>query len=265
MLIDENLQAGLSPAEARRLALARFGGLESVKESYRDRRGIPRLETLWQDVRYAVRSLRKNTGATLLGVLIMALGIGANTAVFSVVYAVLLNPLPYPNPERIVMLTYVSNGGSTSSARLRQVSAPDVRDWRSESTSFDAMAYFAGGRAPVMAGPVAKYATVMRVSGEFFRAFAVQPAVGRSFNQDESRSGRRRSSAIDMLASSSATPRARSGRSCALAPGPFPWWASSRPHSTFPWTRTSGFRSSTVRVKRGAGTTFGPLRGSRRD
>ena len=106
MLIDENLQAGLSPAEARRLALARFGGLESVKESYRDRRGIPRLETLWQDVRYAVRSLRKNTGATLLGVLIMALGIGANTAVFSVVYAVLLNPLPYPNPERIVMLTY---------------------------------------------------------------------------------------------------------------------------------------------------------------
>ena len=189
MLIDENLQAGLAPAEARRRALARFGGLESVKESYRDRRGIPRLETLWQDTRYAVRSLRKNTGTTLLGVLIMALGIGANTAVFSVVYAVLLNPLPYPNPERIVTLTYVSNGVSAPAARLRQVSAPDVRDWRSESTSFDAMAYFAGGRAPVMAGPVAKYATVMRVSGEFFRAFALQPAIGRSFNLDELRSG----------------------------------------------------------------------------
>ena len=189
MLIDENVQAGLTPAEARRRALARFGGLESVKEEYRDRRGIPLLETLWQDMRYGARSLRRNTGTTLLGVLIMALGIGANTAVFSVVYAVLLNPLPYPNPERIVTLTYVSNGISAPSARLRQISAPDVRDWRGESTSFDAMAYYAGGRAPVMAGPVARYATIMRVSDDFFRAFAVQPAIGRSFNQDELQSG----------------------------------------------------------------------------
>jgi predicted permease len=189
MLIDDNVRAGMTPGEARRQALARFGGIESVKEAYRDRRSIPLLETLGQDARYAARTLRKNAAATMLGILIMALGIGANTAVFSVVHAVVLNPLPYPNPERIVTLTYLSTGGLVLGDRSRQVSVPDVLDWQRESTSFDAMAYLAGGRGPVMAGSVAEYATMMRVSGEFFRVFAVQPAIGRSFSSDESRTG----------------------------------------------------------------------------
>src|SRR4029453_13884477 len=106
MLTDDNLRAGLPLEEARRQGLARVDGVESVKEAYRDQRGIPLLETTLQDARYAVRTLRKNRGATLVGILVMALAIGANTAVFSVVHAVLLNPLPYANPDRIVTLTY---------------------------------------------------------------------------------------------------------------------------------------------------------------
>jgi len=89
MLIDDNRRAGMTADEARRQALVRFGGIESVKETYRDRRSIPRLETMWQDVRYAARTLRKSPTASMVGILVMALAIGATTAVFSVVYAVL--------------------------------------------------------------------------------------------------------------------------------------------------------------------------------
>jgi putative ABC transport system permease protein len=119
----------------------------------------------------------------------MALGIGANTAVFSVVYAVLLNPLPYPSPDRIVTLTYFSSGGETSGERTRQVSVPDFLDWQSASQSFDAMSYYTLGRGPVMTGPVAEYALISRVTPEFFRALGVAPSTGRSFGNDDARGG----------------------------------------------------------------------------
>ena len=128
--VDDNLRAGMTLDEARRRALVRLGGVESVKEAYRDRRSIPLLETTLQDARYAIRTLRRNRGATLVGILVMALGIGANTAVFSVVHAVLLNPLPYPDPDRIVTLTYLYSGGVGTGDRSRQVSVPDFLDWQ---------------------------------------------------------------------------------------------------------------------------------------
>src|SRR6476620_12540128 len=156
--VDDNLRAGMTLDEARRRALVRLGGVESVKEAYRDRRSIPLLETTVQDARYAIRTLRRNRGATLVGILVMALGIGANTAVFSVVHAVLLSPLPYPDPDRIVTLTYLSTGGNTSGERTRQVSLPDFLDWQSESRSLDSMACYTTSRGPVMSGSVAEYA-----------------------------------------------------------------------------------------------------------
>jgi predicted permease len=189
MQIDDNLRAGMTPEEARRQALVRFDGVESLKETYRDRRGIPLLETTMQDARYAIRTLRRNPGGSLVGILVMALAIGANTAVFSVVHAVLLNPLPYANPDRIVTLTYLATGGVSTGDRSRQVSVPDFLDWQRDSTSFDSMAYHSTSRGSVMTGSVAEYAVVTRVTEEFFRVFDAQPATGRPFSREEARAG----------------------------------------------------------------------------
>src|SRR5579863_9046238 len=100
--IEDTLRAGLTREEAGRQALSRLGGLEQTKQAWRERRGLPWLETLWQDISFGLRMLRKNPGFAAVAVLTMALGIGANTAIFSVIKTVLLAPLPYKDTSRIV-------------------------------------------------------------------------------------------------------------------------------------------------------------------
>ena len=111
---QENIERGMAPDEARRRALLGFGNVALVKEDARAVWVSRRIDETRQDVGYALRALRRNRGATLLGILVMALAIGANTAVFSVVHAVVLSPLPYSNADRIVTLSYLSTSASAS-------------------------------------------------------------------------------------------------------------------------------------------------------
>ena len=186
---QENIERGMAPDEARRQALLGFGNVALVKEDTRAVWVSRRIDETRQDVGYALRALRRNRGATLLGILVMALAIGANTAVFSVVHAVVLNPLPYPNADRIVTLSYLPTSASASAERRRQVSVPDFLDWQAQSSSFDSMAYYTAGSTSVMAGSTAEYAVVATVTHEFFRVLGAQPSIGRVFTREETVEG----------------------------------------------------------------------------
>ncbi len=137
------------------------------------------------DFRYALRSLRKDPGFTVLAVLVMALGIGANTAVFSVVNAVLLKPLAFKDPGRIVTLSSLWK----TSGRRGTVSAPDFHDWHDQSASFAAMAYYDDDTTAVTVHSVAEYTPAAAVTPEFFDVFAVQPVIGREFSAEERKNG----------------------------------------------------------------------------
>ena len=144
------------------------------------------MDTLLQDVRFALRSLIRQPGFALTAILTLALGIGATTAIFSVVNAVLLRPLPYPRADRIVAVT---NYWKQSSQRALQVSAPDFHDWQEQGRSFQSIAYFQGGQASVTLASAADYAYVYRVTPGFFDVLGAKAAVGRLLADAEQRPG----------------------------------------------------------------------------
>ncbi|HEU5336699.1 MAG TPA: ABC transporter permease, partial [Terriglobales bacterium] len=174
--IEDNLRAGMAAEEARRQALIKLGGMEQAKELYREQRGLPWAESALQDLRYALRTLRKNPGFTTVAVITLALGIGANTAIFSVIDAVLLRPLPYAQPQRLVTMR-------------QNDSLLNVTDIRREAQSFsqggavniEPMDY-TGGVEPVQVH--AAY-----VDAGLFQVLGVAPMLGRSLSAEEDRLG----------------------------------------------------------------------------
>jgi putative ABC transport system permease protein len=183
MLIDEHRRRGMSAEDARRLALREFGGIVQMKESYRDERSLPWLETLIQDARYGIRTLFRAPAFTLAALVTLALGIGANTAIFSVVNAVLLRPLPYPDAGRLVHLVWRGQNYETVRHTGRR-----YLFFRDTLKSVDALAAWRGPTGFNLAtGDTAEYVTAMPVSKEYFQVFGVQPMYGSAFSADHDR------------------------------------------------------------------------------
>ena len=144
------------------------------------------MDTLVQDLRYAVRSLFRQPSFALTAILTLALGIGASTAIFCVLYAVILRPLPFEEPERIVT---IQNDRPQGGGRSLNVSAPDFHDWKAQSGSFEAMGYYSLGERSATIGERAEYVMAFRVSPGFFETFRAGPAQGRLFNEQEQQPG----------------------------------------------------------------------------
>jgi predicted permease len=187
MATEENLRRGMSPGEARRAARLSFGGVEQVKESYRDRRGLPVVETFLRDLGYGFRMLRRNPGFAAVAVLTLAIGIGANTAIFSVINAVLLRPLPYPGSNRLVVLynSYVKIIPDLASYGYCCNSGPDYPERREETEVFESVTMLAFQGHSVGSRGSPQRVTGARVTPSFFTVLETQPQLGRAFSEAE--------------------------------------------------------------------------------
>src|ERR1700694_973067 len=182
MHVEDNLRRGMSAQEARREALMKLGGVAQTEESYRERRGVPMIETLLQDLRFALRMLRRNPGFTAVAVLTLALGIGASTAIFSVVDAVLLRSLPYANPQQIVRVWEQAPDGH----RMNLADA-NFEDFERQNTTFASLAEYAYWMSSVAGGSEPVRVNMAEVSSGFFEALGVQPFRRRAFAAEEQR------------------------------------------------------------------------------
>ena len=182
MQIEDNLKAGMNPAEARYAALRSFGGLEPMKETYRERRTFALVETTILDVRYAVRTLRKSAGFTLTAVAVLALAIGANTAMFSVLNAVLFRPLPYRSPEQLAMLWTEDPARNFREGRS---ALWDVEQWRAQSRSFADMATFDGVSTMLSRADGVEQIVGASISPNLLPLLGVRPILGRGFTAEE--------------------------------------------------------------------------------
>jgi len=185
--IADNLRSGMNPQEARRQALLKLGGMTQARELLRERNRLPRIESFIQDLRYALRMLRKNPGFTTVAVLTLGLGIGANTAIFSVVNGVLLRPLPYENPGRLMRVFSSSQVFPESTT-----SPPDFRTLREQNRSFSGLSALYGAFFNLTGTGQPERVMASVVSAEYFSTLGVQPILGRSFSPVEEKWGSHR-------------------------------------------------------------------------
>jgi predicted permease len=199
LAIEENVQRGLSPEEARRQALVRFGGVEQAREQHRETRGLPQFDIFMQDLRYAFRTLRRDRAFTIIAVLILALGIAANVTVFSVVNAILLRPLPFPNAQQLTwlasdrQLTATQRGSAGLSAVTYTVDA--YEEFQRHQHSFQQVTsynpFFGNSEYTLTGRGDAQAITGVMVAENFFQTLGVQPVLGRYMSKEECQKGGR--------------------------------------------------------------------------
>jgi predicted permease len=178
--VEANLAAGMTREEAEMAAKREFGSLDLTKEECRDERSTRWLEDLWQDICFGLRMLRKNPGFTAIAILTLALGIGSNTAIFSVVNGVLLNPLPYPEPGQLVTVSASKPNFATGS-----ISYPNFLDWKRENQSFSFFAVTRSYGYNLTASGAAEALNAELVTADFFPMLGVKPVIGRLFTPSE--------------------------------------------------------------------------------
>ena len=189
MHIDDNIKSGMTPQEARRRALIALGGVEQTKEEYRDRRGLPLLESLIRDLRHGVRTLMKSPGFTIAGVLILGLGIGVNSAIFTVVNAVVLKPLPFSGADRIMRLWHTPPPTLFAGSPTFALSPANFIDWEAQNQVFERLAIYRTGRQTLTGSGEPDAVLTVRASADFLPILGVSPTLGRGFTRDDDREG----------------------------------------------------------------------------
>ena len=184
--VEKGIRSGLTRDEAVRRARLLVGGIDQVKEECRDARGVRLIETFLQDVRYALRMLRKNPVFTLVTVLTLALGVGANTAIFSIVNAVLLRSLPFPEPDRLVRIFFSSPGAGMHSLLY---SVPELDDLRNRSGVFEHVTGTERGSIDMTGGSQTERLEMITASPNYFSMLGVAPQIGRLFGPQDSKPG----------------------------------------------------------------------------
>jgi hypothetical protein len=178
LLAEEEIRRGVAPDEAQRRAKVRLGSIESAKESYRDQRGLPAVEIVLQDLRYAFRGIRKNSGFATVSILSLAIGIGANAAIFSLVNTVLLQPLAYTDPQRLFAVhEHVF------------VNPMHALEWAKQCESVEGVALMRANAADVTTGGEPASIPSADVPHNIFALLGVEPILGRAFVADEEREG----------------------------------------------------------------------------
>jgi predicted permease len=185
---DDNIRAGMNAGEARRRAIIALGGIEATKEAVRDRRTLPIIDSLMRDVRYGVRTLLKSPGFTIAGVVILGLGIGVNSAIFTIVNAVVLRPLPFPNADRIMRVWHTPPPALFSMPTF-SLSPANFADWDEQNEVFERMAIYRYGRRTLTGSGEPAAVRVGRASADLLPILGIMPIEGRLFTKTEDREG----------------------------------------------------------------------------
>ena len=177
----DNIRAGMTPEEARRQARIALGGVDQTRELHRDARGLPWLEDLVRDVRFALRGLMKAPGFTFVAILTLALGIGSCAAIFSVINRVLFHPLDVPGDERIVVVR------ESRAPDLPEfpTSAPNFSDWQNEAKSFETMAAYTFATPSLTGDGEPQQLSARKVTEHYFDVFGTKPMLGRSIVHED--------------------------------------------------------------------------------